>query len=364
MTRVSLKTQDLRHSSAFLSKPYSVEKTDEGYEYEILTYGFEHLFSEVLLKQVEEGSITFLKNIEDAPRDGKEGYFQIPQRHRGTLQEVARRYRVSQILDLSFQLRGDLLVVQEVRPLRKLMKAKDPLEIAVVLCDVCFYGLGLSYLKKHPYVIRKRVVLRDLDPKVVSNLRTLCPSVEGDQSVITVPTFHFHFHSLEETVLYHLQYLDPREGTSESLKREVSSLKKPYIFSFYTYLRSLNVLERSFSRITNCPHCSSRKLLNPLSETHAFFCVDPFKHSLDQLKLKQGWTEIDGRVYIWTKDNDLKNIVKSGLRTLLGFVLKERRESTNCLNEIWFKDVKVGEVSRVSSFYVITVSRPQFLLVS
>lgn len=346
MTKLRIPCNKISCVESLLKKPYSVQKIGSEFEYQIITYGFEHLIPEVLLYELSNGTEKFWSKINSVKRGLH--LFHLNTEEISKIQNIRKSYSTSEILNFEYVVDKKTVIISSITPLKKLSRATDPLLVATSILDACFTGLELEYTKNHEYATTVVFDFKEVNPTFCTTLPLLYP-LQKDR-MVEIPSYNLFFTTLEEALLYTLECKYANINVSMESKE-----KPPLPFSMFKYLRSLDLKEHYFLNIRNCGYCT--KLLNPLSINYSTFCKDPFLCELKSGKLKNGWTVIQNEVKVWTNKIHLKDTFKTALLTWIpGVNIKNRQDSGELLNEIFLDEKPWGGVTFTNGVYVFSFS--------
>lgn len=342
-----------------LKKPYSVEQVGDFYEYQIMTYGFEHLIPKVLAYELKHGLTHLLHTMDTAPLSAV--LFELPLNTRVGVDQIQSVFSAAKVLDLEYIIHLDRLIITKITPLRKLLKAEDPLKVAHALLAVCFTGCQFEYSTSRPGTSSLILDFEKVNPIIARNLSRLYPLHKG--TTVQVPVHFLHFSTVQECMLYTLEYLYPDIEVDQVITQTTHDIKSS--FSFLKLLRVIGINEHYFLNIRNCEACTP--LANPLSTTYSTFCRNPFECDLNKgaLKLTTGWAVIQDRVYIWTRDTYTRDNLKLCLKVgLSGLQIKDRLQNTNRINQLWIDGVLRGSIiDHHTGIHLFTLKDPESLVV-
>lgn len=344
------------------STPYSFEYDAEKncYRYEIISYGFEHLIPQVLLKEMDLGLYKLLQQYESIKIDPtlKNDTFTVSPQNL-LCNSILMEYQKNEILE--FQMDSTVpgqILIKNIKSLKKLKRntlLKDNNILACKICEYVFSVLGLM-LTRNPSSSMILSYDRNRLKKVFQEynefdlLKSVYPMVETLRNYpFKVPLFYFYFKS-ERACLHHYFQMQCLARSNSLLNKPLILIESPKTLNsrnYFSFLRCLDFKEYNLMHIGDCKSC--KLLQNPISEKYGVYCSDPFVHKIRTLPLK-GFSIVEKKVYIWTKEKLDQDLIKKSLFFLLGCRISDRFDKKNW---IYIKDQKVGCLYTLEENYVI-----------
>jgi len=316
--------------------PYSLEYTEDGYVYEIIYHGYEHLIPEAFIREYtkpKERRTTFI-----APTGLVQ--FSVPKKDAQMVSQIKDVYEKTGVLTFTTESKEQRIIIKQIRPLEKLLlhPSEGPLKFVcsellkrvLNTLDLQYEALGTTSEEYTLKVVlgssKEQVKERILGSLIHINCTSTeimhyaqlfnLPLVQGCIT-LNLPVYLCYWKDYKSALEHYLQLLE--ENTDISVVDQIN--ESSCLNSSAEYLKFLRALGfKSFDfKTLGCCNCqNSVRLLNPLRSVTTY-CREPFSCFLrdKQYKESSGYYIKGPNLYIWSSKRDYYPLLKSALNVYL-----------------------------------------------